>query len=88
MNWKIRLKNEAFWLTAIPAILLVVTSVCNAFGLKLDLGDVQEKVLAVVQAVFALLAVLGVAVDPTTKGINDSERAMQYDEPWDDNAIG
>ena len=33
---------------------------------------------------FAVLAILGVVVDPTTSGIGDSERAMSYEEPWQD----
>ena len=32
-------------------------------------------------AVFALLVILGVVVDPTTQGVSDSERAQQYDKP-------
>ena len=28
---------------------------------------------------------IGVIVDPTTAGIGDSERALGYEEPWDDN---
>ena len=32
--------------------------------------------------VFALLALLGIVVDPTTEGIGDSERALGYDEPY------
>ena len=27
---------------------------------------------------------IGVIVDPTTAGIGDSERAMGYEVPWDD----
>jgi len=34
-----------------------------------------------VDAVFALLVILGIVVDPTTDGLNDSARAMAYEEP-------
>lgn len=30
------------------------------------------------------LRLIGVIVDPTTAGLGDSERAMGYAEPWDD----
>jgi phi LC3 family holin len=37
-----------------------------------------------VNAVFALLVILGIVVDPTTEGVSDSNRAMSYEEPWHD----
>ena len=38
-----------------------------------------------VDAVFALLVILGIVVDPTTAGVGDSRRAMRYEEPYRDN---
>ena len=81
VNWKVRLKNVNFWLTAIPALLLVLQTLAALFGWQLELGALQEKLLAVVNAVFALLAVLGVVNDPTTAGLRDSNRAMGYRIP-------
>lgn len=81
VNWKVRLKNVNFWLTAIPALLLVIQTLAALFGWQLELGALQEKLLAVVNAVFALLAVLGVVNDPTTAGLKDSDRAMGYRRP-------
>ena len=81
INWKVRLKNKSFWLALIPAVLLLVQAVAALFGFELDLGAVSEKLLTVVNAVFVTLTILGVVVDPTTQGVADSERAMQYDTP-------
>ena len=81
INWKVRLKNVNFWLTAIPAVLLVLQTLAALFGWQLELGALQEKLLAAVNAVFALLAVLGVVNDPTTAGLKDSARAMGYRKP-------
>lgn len=81
VNWKVRLKNVNFWLTAIPALLLVLQTLAALFGWQLELGALQEKLLAVVNAVFALLAALGVVNDPTTAGLRDSNRAMGYRRP-------
>ena len=81
INWIVRIKNKTFWVSFIPAILLLITSVANVFGYTLDLSDLQSKLLGVVEAVFVVLAVLGVVVDHTTKGLSDSDRAMTYDEP-------
>lgn len=81
INWKVRLMNKTFWVAVIPAILLLIQVVAAVFGIEIDLGDLGNKLLAVVNAVFALLTILGVVADPTTKGVSDSERAMTYTEP-------
>ena len=86
INWKVRLKNKQFWVSLIPALAVLIQAVAAVFGLTLNLSDTVSKVLAVVNAVFVVLAILGVVVDPTTAGIGDSERAMTYDEPWVDPA--
>lgn len=84
INWKVRAVNKAFWLALIPALALLVTAVCEVFGIKLDLTGITAKLVAVVEAVFAVLVVIGVVNDPTTKGIKDSDRAMTYQKPWQD----
>lgn len=81
INWRVRIKNRMFWLSAIPAALLLIQSVCNVFGIVVDLGDMGNKLIELVNAVFAFLAVLGIVVDPTTAGITDSNLAMTYEEP-------
>lgn len=81
MNWKVRIKNKTFWLTVIPAVLLLIQVVAAVFGYTLDFGDLGNKLLAVVNAVFALLAILGVVNDPTTAGVADSSQALTYLEP-------
>lgn len=81
INWKVRLSNKAFWVAAIPATLLLIQVVAAVFGFELDLGNLGNKLLAVVNAIFGLLTILGVVVDPTTKGASDSEQAMTYTEP-------
>lgn len=81
INWKVRIKNKSFWLALIPAVLLLIQAVAALFGFELDLDFLSERLLTVVNAVFVVLTILGVVVDPTTQGVGDSERAMGYDEP-------
>ena len=88
VNWKVRIKNKAFWLAVIPAIALVAQAVAAVFGYTIDLTTMVGKLQAVVNAVFALLVILGIVVDPTTDGIGDSNRAMSYEEPWKDIPAG
>lgn len=82
INWIVRLKNKNFWIAFIPAVLLLAQVVASVFGYTIDLGDVGNKLLAVVNAVFAVLSILGIVNDPTTQGmLLDSTQAMTYNEP-------
>lgn len=84
INWTVRFKNKNFWLAVIPAVLLLIQTVAAVFGFTLDLGDIGNKLIAVVNAAFGVLVVLGVVVDPTTAGISDSKQARGYNYPKED----
>lgn len=82
INWKVRFKNKAFWVYMIPAVLVLIQSLAEVFGFALDLSEVGNDLLNVVEAVFVLLAVLGIVNDPTTAGVmSDSAQAMTYEKP-------
>ena len=84
INWSIRWKNKTFWTTLIPALALLGQAVASLFGYTIDLTQTTGKVIAVVDAVFGVLTILGIVVDPTTAGVSDSIRALNYVEPWQD----
>lgn len=84
INWLVRIKNKTFWIALIPAMLLLIQVIAAVFGYKLDLGDLGNQLLAVVNALFAVLSILGIVVDPTTAGVTDSQRALAYKEPKED----
>ena len=84
INWTVRIKNKNFWLAVIPAVLLLIQAVAAVFGYTLDLGDIGNKLIAVVNAAFGVLVVLGVVVDPTTAGISDSKQARGDNWPKED----
>lgn len=81
INWKVRAKNKNFWIAIIPAILLLAQAIAAIFGAELDLGELGDKLIAVVNAAFTVLTILGVVTDPTTSGISDSQQALTYDKP-------
>lgn len=81
INWIVRIKNKAFWLAIIPAVLLLIQAVADVVGYHLDFGDISEKLISVVNAVFVVLSILGIVVDPTTADFGDSTRAMTYTTP-------
>ena len=81
INWSVRFKNKTFWLALIPALLLLVQVVAAPFGYKWDFGVLNQQLAAIINAVFALLSILGVVNDPTTAGSSDSAQALTYEEP-------
>ena len=84
INWTVRIKNKNFWLAVIPAVLLLIQTVAAVFGYTLDVGDIGNRLIAVVNAVFGVLVILGVVNDPTTAGIADSKQARTYNSPKED----
>lgn len=81
VNWKVRVRNKSFWITLVPAVALFAQALAACFGVRLDLGEQTDKILAVVNTLFVVLGVMGVVNDPTTFGFNDSDRALGYTEP-------
>ena len=81
INWVVRIRNKVFWLTGIPAVLMLIQTVAAVFGYTLDLGDLGSKLIDVVEAAFIVLAIVGVVADPTTEGVSDSKQAMTYTKP-------
>ena len=84
INWTVRIKNKNFWLALIPALLLLIQTVAAVFGYTLDVGDIGNRLIAVVNAAFGVLVILGVVSDPTTAGISDSKQAQNYITPRKD----
>ena len=81
INWLVRFKNKGFWLSFIPAVLLFVQTAVALFGLNIELEGLAAKLLDVMNALFAVLALLGIGNDPTTEGVGDSAQALGYTEP-------
>lgn len=84
INWKVRIKNKAFWVLFVPAVLLLVQQICSVFGVTIDVSGISDQLLEVVKTAFLILGLLGVVVDPTTSGLSDSTQAMTYNTPKKD----
>ncbi|MGG0669865.1 phage holin [Sporosarcina koreensis] len=84
INWKVRIKNKMFWLAMVPAFLLVTQIVAGWFGYELAADLIGMEATRFINAVFALLVILGIVVDPTTDGVDDSKQALHYHKPKKD----
>ena len=81
INWKVRILNKTFWITLVPALALLLQTFLAVFNLRLELGDTTDKLLVFINALFAVLVIVGIVNDPTTSGVSDSTRAMTYERP-------
>ena len=82
INWKVRFKNK-IWLGSFLS--LIVSFVYSMMGLFEVFPSVtRNSVLEIMNQILTFLGLIGVLVDPTTAGLSDSERAMGYTEPWED----
>ena len=81
INLRVRLRNKVWWLSFVPAVLLLAQAVGAPFGYQWDFVVLNQQIVGIINAAFAVLALLGVVVDPTTAGIKDSAQAMGYDVP-------
>nr|WP_315021882.1 phage holin [uncultured Aminipila sp.] len=79
INWKLRLKNKTTLAALIACIVAFVYQVLGILGITAPIS--QDQVTQVVSLVINLLVALGVLVDPTTKGLSDSENARTYIKP-------
>ncbi|QYW02417.1 holin class II [Enterococcus phage Sigurd] len=78
MDWKTRIRSKAFWVTLVPAIVVLAQMIGNIFGLDMSkLTGLSEQLIGVINALFVVLSILGIAVDPTTKGIKDNKEENQ-----------
>lgn len=78
INWKVRFKNKTFLVTFITVIVSVVYQVLAALEIVPKIS--QDTVMNCLLAIVTILTGLGVVTDPTTKGITDSERALEYEK--------
>ena len=78
INWAIRCKSKVWWIAMVSATLLLIQTVAAPFGYSWDFVVLNQQLTAVVNAAFAFATLIGVVNDPTTKGLNDSEKALTY----------
>lgn len=72
INWRLRLQNKVTLIALLGAIFLMA----QQFGLEIP-KNIQDGVNTFVY----ILVLLGVVTDPTTAGIKDSDRALEYEVP-------
>ena len=86
INWRVRIKNPAFWVSIAIAI---VTPILAYFGLTAQdmtsWGAIWDVAVQAVSNPYVILtvavSVYNAVIDPTSTGVTDSSRALQYNAP-------
>lgn len=79
INWKLRLQNKTTLTTLILAIIAFVYQVLGIFGIVPGID--QNTIVNTCGLIINLLVAVGIVVDPTTAGISDSTKALEYTKP-------
>lgn len=79
VNWKVRLQNKTWLLAMTAAIVAFVYQVLGLCGIVPAVS--QDQITQLIGIVMNIFVALGIVVDPTTKGVGDSDRALTYEEP-------
>ena len=86
VNWRVRFKNKVFLGAFVSLIISFVFGMLQLFDVYPPVTESQ--ILNIANQILTFLGLIGVIADPTTEGLGDSNRALSYDEPWDDNKNG
>lgn len=79
INWKLRGQNKVTLVSIMALVVAFVYQVLGMFGVVPKVAE--SDIVNLLTMLIDILVAIGVVTDPTTKGFNDSERAMGYDEP-------
>ena len=88
INWKLRL-NPTTIAGIATAVAALVMTLAQTLGVTLPFveNDLVAFITAVITVIAFVVNIIAVIHDPTTKGLDDSERALEYEKPHDDEAV-
>ena len=87
INWKVRLRNPVWWGEVLGAIILPMLTALGISWSEITsweglLNVLKNSVMNPVIVVAVITSVWNTIIDPTTKGVCDSERALGYEIPF------
>lgn len=79
INWKLRLKNKTTLLALLTTAVALAYQILGIIGIVPGIDE--STIIECIGLAVNILALLGIVVDPTTQGVSDSDRAMDYTDP-------
>lgn len=74
INLKVRMKNKTFVITMLTTVIAFIYQILAMFEIIAPIS--KEQVTQVIMLLVNILVGFGILVDPTTKGVSDSERVL------------
>ena len=84
-NWKVRFRNKTWLALFLSLIVGFVYNILKMFDIYPAIT--QNQIAEIISQVLTFLGLIGVLIDPTTAGLEDSNRAMTYEVPHKDNFL-
>ena len=79
INWKLRFQNRVTLTAIVLQIIALVYAILGMAGIVPAVGE--DTVTNIAYMFIELFCLLGIVVDPTTKGVGDSDQAQSYSAP-------
>lgn len=79
INWKLRFQNKTTLLALATIVVVAAYQVMGTLGIIPPIS--QDAIIQIIGYILTLLVALGIVVDPTTEGVTDSSRALEYTQP-------
>lgn len=79
INWSLRFQNKVTLTALVLQVIAIVYAILGMCNVVPAIGE--DVITNIAYMIIELLVLLGVVVDPTTKGVQDSDRAQQYTKP-------
>lgn len=79
INWSLRFQNKVTLTALVLQVIAIVYAILGMLNVVPAIGE--DVVTNLAYMIIELFVLLGVVVDPTTKGVQDSEQAQQYTKP-------
>lgn len=79
INWKVRFKNKIWVVGFLGTIVAFIYQILGMFDVVPSIS--KEQIIQLFGIIVNILVGFGVLIDPTTRGMSDSDRAMTYNRP-------
>lgn len=79
INWKLRLQNKAILIPLFVTLITAVQQILAIVGVTPSVT--QSAITDIFYLIVDALTMVGIVVDPTTKGLSDSNTALTYRQP-------
>lgn len=70
INYKLRLQSKTFWVALIASLVLLT----QQMGIEIFPSNIMD----ITNTMLTIAVILGIINDPTTEGISDSGKALEY----------